>query len=308
MSSTNANELSRFSEAFTALVAGTVGGVVAVKAAAYRVVSGVGLRDGLIAVADHSLRREDRVPVQASDGSQAVATILGRDPSIDVAVLRAEGLTVRPLQPVGASELKTGALIGIVGLTVDVGTTASLGILGALGGPRRTWRGGTLDAFLRLDVNTYPSQTGAAVVDTQGRLIGMATPGLLRHSPVAVPISTVDRVAQELLTQGRIRYGYLGVGMQPVGIPENLQSKLSRPQQHGVILLSVEPDSPAGVAGLQVGDILLSIGDQLITDVEELQGALRGDVIGKAVKVLVLRGGTPLYTDVTITERKKSKA
>src|SRR5690349_8751363 len=147
MSSTQLSDLGRFSEALAALVSESASGVVAVKSAAYRVTSGVVLHDNLIAVASHSLRREDRVPVHSADGSQTVATILGRDPSIDLAILKAEGLNTKELPAADPAALKPGSLAAVVGLTVDAGVTASLGVLGAVGPGRRNWRGGTLDQF-----------------------------------------------------------------------------------------------------------------------------------------------------------------
>jgi S1-C subfamily serine protease len=303
--STLTTELSGLSQAMMDLVEKTVTGVVAVKSAPYRVVSGVSLRENLIAVADHTLRRQDRVPVQTAAGAEGVATILGRDPGVDLAFLKVENVTLTPLSARDAGSLKAGALAAAVGLTIDVGPSASLGVIGAVGPSRRTWRGGTLDQFIRLDVNIYPSQSGAAVVDSEGALIGLATPGLLRHSALAVPVATLNRVARELLEQGRIRKGYLGVGLQPVLIPASLREKAELTQESGLIVLSVEPDSPAEQAGLQLGDILLALGDTPLADVEELQTALRGDAVGQTVSILLLRGGEKAPARLTISERSR---
>ncbi len=298
-------ELTGLSEALVHLVAQASPGVVAVKAAPYRVVSGVSLREGLVAVADHTLRREDRVPVHGADGAQGTATILGRDPGVDLAFLKVEGLPLAPLKAREAASIRAGTLAAIVGLTIDAGPSASLGIIGAAGPARRTWRGGTLDSFLRLDVNVYPSQSGAAVVDAEGALIGLATPGLLRHSAVAVPVATLNRVADELLRQGRIRQGYLGVGLQPVGIPASLREKAGVDQESGLMVLSVEPESPAERAGLQLGDILLSLHGRSIEDVDDVQAALRGDAVGSTAAVALLRGGERIQTQLTISERSR---
>lgn len=288
------------------LVKKTTPGLVAVRIAPYRTVSGIALQGGLIATAHHSLRREDSVRVQAADGSEAKASILGRDPSVDLAILKAEDIAARPLEAVAdPASLSAGMLAGVIGLTIDVGPSASLGILGAVGGARRTWRGGTLESFLRLDVNLYPSQSGAAVVDVTGRLVGMATAGLLRHSGVAVPYATLERVSQEILKEGRIRHGYLGVGVQPVNIPATLQDKLPQPHESGLILVSVEPDSPAEKAGLQLGDILLSLGDASLSDVDDLQVALRTNVVGVSLEAAVLRGGEPMKVSVMVGERAR---
>lgn len=298
-------ELNGLSEAMVQLVAKTAAGVVALKAAPYRVVSGVSLREDLIAMADHALRRQDRVPVHTADGAQGVATILGRDPGVDVAFLKVEDVKLRPLAPKDPGSLKAGSLAAVVGLTIDAGPSASLGILGAVGSSRRTWRGGTLDHFLRLDVNLYPSQSGAAVVDAEGGLMGMATPGLLRHSAVAVPVATLNRIAEELLQQGRIRQGYLGVGLQSVAIPGSLREKSGTSQESGLIVLSVEPESPADRAGVQLGDILISLDNNPLGDIDELQAALRGDAVGRTVSAILVRGGERVPAQIIISEKSR---
>ncbi|MBV8570449.1 MAG: serine protease [Acidobacteriaceae bacterium] len=302
MSSSVLNDLSGFSQALTDLVTRTAPSVVAVKAAPYRVVSGIVLEGGLIAVTDHTLKREDRVSVHAFGGEEILASILGRDPSVDVAILKIDSGGGSPLPLADVTTLHAGTLAAVVGLTADVGPTASLGILGAVGPSRRTWRGGTLDHFLRLDVNLYPSQAGAAVVTAEGKLIGMATGALLRQSGVALPVSTIRRVADELLKEGRIRYGYLGVGLQPVAV-RSTRHKLQNVPSTGLIVLSVEPDSPADNAGVQIGDIFITLAGKPVMDVEELQMALRGDVVGRSVPATLLRGGEPLEVTITISER-----
>jgi S1-C subfamily serine protease len=306
MSTSTLNDLSGISQAFADLVSKAVPGVVAVKAAPYRVVSGVLLHDNLIAVTDHTLKREDRVPVHSATGDEITATILGRDPSVDVAILKADHLPPSPLPLADPATFKAGMLAAVVGLTLEVGATASLGVLGAVGGSRRTWRGGTLDQFVRLDVNLYPSQAGASVITAEGHLIGMASGALLRHSAISVPVSTIRRVADELLKEGRIRHGYLGVGLQPVAI-QGFKTKLENVPPSGLIILSVEADSPAERAGLQLGDILVTIAGNPVTDVEELQMALRGDVVGSKVPATLFRGGEPLHVEIAIAERVRKE-
>jgi S1-C subfamily serine protease len=190
-------------------------------------------------------------------------------------------------------------------LTLDVGASASLGILGAVGGPRRTWRGATLDHFYRLDVNLYPSQSGAAVVNHAGELIGLATPALLRHSAVAVPLNTVTRVLDELLRTGRIREGYLGVGMQPIPIPAGLREKVGFASESGLIVLNVVPGTPAEEAGVQLGDILIALDNKPVTDVDELQGVLRGENVDRSLKALFIRGGETVETELKVAERPR---
>ncbi len=306
MSTLDTSVLAGLSAAVTELAQKVSAGVVAVKAAPYRVASGVSLPQSLIAVANHSLRREDRIPVQTASGAEGTAVILGRDPGVDLAILKVEGIELHPLSAVDSSVLKSGTLAAVVGLTIDAGPSTSLGLIGAVGPARRIWRGGMLDQFLRLDVNLYPSQSGAAVVDAAGRLIGLATPALSRHAAVAVPASTLNRIADELLREGRIRHGYLGIGAQPVALPANMSSKVATDARSGLILLSVEPDSPAEKAGLQIGDILVELDGKRTSDIDELHGALRGEAVGKTVKAIILRGGHLETLEILISERPRT--
>lgn len=303
--STATSELAGLSQSFVDLVAKTTSGVVAVKAAPYRVVSGICIREDIFAVADHSLRREDRVPVHNAAGDHFSTTILGRDPGVDIAFLKADGLAAKPLATADPASLKPGSLAVVVGLTLDVGPSASIGILGAVGGPRRTWRGATLDHFYRLDVNLYPSQSGAAVVNHSGELIGLATPALLRHSAVAVPLPTIHRILDELLTTGRIREGYLGVGMQPIPIPANLREKAALASESGLIVLNVVSGSPADEAGVQLGDILIALEGKSVSDVDELQAALRGENVGRSLQAMFIRGGETVTTQIAVAERPR---
>ena len=305
MSTSVSADLTGFSQALVSLVEHTAPAVVAVKAAPYRTASGVSIGKDLVAVADHTLRRQNQVPVQLANGTQTTAAILGRDPSLDVAVLKLEAAGLSTLPVADPASLKCGSLALVIGMTTDVGATASLGLLGAIGAARRTWRGGNLDHFLRLDVNLYPSQSGAAAVDVDGKLIGLATAGLLRHAAVAVPFATLTRIADELLREGRIRHGYLGVGLQPVAIPEHLREKLGNIPESGLIVLSVAAESPAHQADLQLGDILVSLDRNNLTSIDELQAILRGDIVGRSVSAMLIRGGERVEVQIIPSQRSK---
>lgn len=295
-------DLQSYSTAVTRLVENAGAFVVAVKSAAYRISSGVIFRDDLIAVANHTLRREGAVPVYMPDGSEASAAILGRDAPVDIAILKVSGAKCPSAPP--ANHPAAGALVAVVGRTLDCGLSASVGILGAVGGPRRTWRGEQVERFLRLDVNSYPSQAGAAVVLANGALLGMATAAMLRHSTVAVPPETLDRIANELLSQGKIRQGYLGVSLQLVAVPEKLRAETGRAAKSGLMVLSIEPGTSAEEGGLELGDILVASGDTLLEDPETLQAVLRGDAVGKPMKFTVLRAGRAIEIELRIAARR----
>jgi S1-C subfamily serine protease len=294
--------------AYSAAVAETVEragrGVAAVKTAGHRVTSGVIIREDLIAVNSHLLRREGAIAVHLPSGEQAQATLLGCDPSVDVGILQLSAAQPGSLLPKDSAKPRAGELAIVVGRTLDCGLSASMGIVGAVGGERQTWRGGRLERFIRLDVSLYPSQAGAAVVTAGGQFLGMATGAMSRHSTLAIPLETLNRVADELLKDGHIRRGYLGVGLQPVAIPENLRAKYPKAGEAGLMVLSIEPDASADKAGIQLGDILLRAGDMELLRTETLLRALRGDAVAKPLRFTILRAGQILEMDVTVSSAR----
>jgi S1-C subfamily serine protease len=125
---------------------------------------------------------------------------------------------------------------------------------------------------------------------------------------LALPVATVNRVVDALLAQGRIPRGYLGVGLQPVRLPENLRATLQRREKTAAIVLEVEPGGPAHNAGVVIGDILLSLNTKPVARLEDVQAHLHGENIGKSVAARFLRGGAPLDVTIAVTERPNGSA
>jgi S1-C subfamily serine protease len=263
--------------------------------------SGFLWKPGVVVTAAHAIRRDDEIPVILPDGKRHAAELAGRDPDTDIAVLKIKDAAAPSLTT--APALRTGEIIVAVGRH-EPGILAAVGIVSTAGAAWKTWRGGHIDALLRLDVGAYPRSSGSLVVDTQGRFAGMLTGGLTRTAPVAVPAATIDRVATELLEHGRVARGYLGVGLQPVLLPAAFAKLLNREQRSGVIILSVEADGPADSAGLLIGDVIVEINGEPISDTDDVQLALRG-MIGKELTVVVLRSGERAELTVKVGERRK---
>jgi S1-C subfamily serine protease len=291
------NPLLALSNELAALAARAGQGVVAVHGRPRIPSSGILWRSGVVVTAEHALRREEDLRVTLPDGSTIAAELAGRDPGSDLAVLKVKSETNPEWKTFATPQF--GNLIMAIGRSADTGVNAAMGVVSSVAGPWHTWRGGKVDQFLRLDVGLYPGSSGGAIVDAEGRLLGLATSGLSRTSIIAVPVVTIARVVDELLEKGHVARGYLGVGLQPIGLPE--------PQKAGLIVLSVEPEGPAGRAGLVLGDILLAIGGKPIGSVEDLQEALGAGSAGKTVSVSLVRGGQPAEVDVTISERPRRR-
>ena len=280
-------------------------GVVAVHARPRINSSGIVWRRNLILTSSEGVRFEDGIKIVLPDGKLTEARLRGSDPGTDLALLEAETGTVAPIEFADDRNLKTGQLVLAVGRTASTGPIASFGVISGVSGEWKSWRGGKLDPFVRLDVSVYPTSSGGAAVDATGALIGLVSTGLSRTSVLAVTRRTVERVAQKLLDHGYVGRGFLGVALQPVALPRDLKEKLKLEQDTAVMLLGLEPSGPAASAGLIMGDILLQTGTSVVSDAETLADALDRASIGENVSFRVLRAGAILEVQVRIGERPR---
>jgi serine protease DegQ len=265
--------------------------------------SGVIWRPGVIVTSEHALRRDEEIQVTLPDGRVVSATLAGRDPSTDLAVLKSSDATAAAAAFGDLAALKPGSLTLVVGRTRASGSVAALGVVSLAAAERRTWTGTALAPYVRLDVALQPTAIGAAVVDAQGRVVGIATPRFGRFGIVAIPGGTVNRVVDTLLQKGRIPQGYLGVGLQPVRLPDALRQSLQRSEKTAAIVLEVQPESPAQKAGIVIGDILVAIAGHPITRLEDVHSQLQGEAIGKRLPLEFVRGGAIQKGTITVGER-----
>lgn len=270
--------------------------------------SGIHWRSGIVVTSHHALRQEDSVTLTLPEGTATTpvtATIIGRDPAIDLAVLRLPEAVNLPAANLGdAADLRVGHLVVAVGRSLDTGTTASMGIISAIGGAWRTWHGGKVDQFIRPDVMLYPGGSGSALINTQGQILGMNTMAP-RHSVLTLPAATIDRVVNQLVNQGRIVRGYLGVGMQPVQLPELFCQSLQLTGQGGVLILSVEANSPADQAGILIGDIVVAMDEHRIEAIDDIQRLLDPERVGQPLTVQMVRGGQRVDLTIVVGERPR---
>ena len=297
-----ANPLTDFSNGLTTAVEQAGESTVLVDARKRYPASGIALADDLILTADHVVTREDGIKVTLADGKSVSAAIAGRDPGSDLAVLR---LVEKALTPAKTSDsVKVGQLVLALGRPSSAGIQASWGIVTAISGPARTFRGGMLDEYIQSETTPYPGFSGGPLINTEGEVLGLNTSGLTRGSSLTIPVKMAWRVGEALAEHGTVKRGYLGVRTQPVEIPEAGHQALKRDQSHGLLVLWLEEGGPAASSGLLVGDILVAIGGQPIGDADDLFSALHSETVGKAIAVEVLRGGHPETLNVTVGERK----
>jgi serine protease DegQ len=297
-----ANPLTDFSNGLTAAVENAGASTILVDARKRYPASGIAYADDLVLTADHVVTREDDIKVLLPDGRSLPATIAGRDPGSDLALLR---LAEKALAPAATSDsIKVGQLVLALGRPSSAGMQASWGIVTAISGPTRTFRGGLLDEYVQTETTPYPGFSGGPLINTEGEVLGLNTSGLTRGSSLTIPVKVAWRLAEALTTHGTVKRGYLGVRTQPVDVSEAARQALQREQSHGLLVLWLEEGGPAQKSGLLIGDILVAVSGQPVGDADDLFSALGSDTVGKAVAVEVLRGGRPETVTVTVGERK----
>jgi S1-C subfamily serine protease len=265
--------------------------------------SGVVWRSGVIVTSEHALRRDEEIQVTLPNSRVVSATLAGRDPSTDIAVLNCAEANNAVAEASDVSTLKPGSLALVVGRTRASGPVATLGVVSLVVPDRRTWTGGSLAPYIRLDVGLQPTAIGGAVISAHGDTIGLATPRFSRFGAIAVPASAINKIADTLLKKGRIPRGYLGVGLQPVSLPDTLRESLQRKEKTAAIVLEIQPDGPADKAGIVIGDILVSLAGHPVARPGDVQAILAGDAIGKSLVLKFIRGGSVQEGSIVVAER-----
>jgi S1-C subfamily serine protease len=256
--------------------------------------------DGLILTAHHVVRRDEGMRIGLADGTEHPATLVGRDPSTDLALLRIEAGDLAAAQWRDEADLGAGELVLALGRPGQ-SVQASLGVISALGGAWRSRGGGKVSHYIRPDLVMYPGFSGGPLIDGDGKVIGLATSALTHEGGIALSAGTVQPVVETLLTHGRMRRGYLGVGVQLAKLSVAVAESLAR--ETGVLLNSIEAESPAAAAGLLVGDILVGLDGEAVERPEDLTLLLQGSQVGQTVVAQIVRGGSLTDVSVTVGER-----
>jgi len=261
--------------------------------------SGFMWRSDFVVTASDALEREDGIQVLTPEGKRVPATLAGRDPSTDVALLKIEeGATQWHSPP--AAEVRTGELAVVIG-RFD-GPMTGLAMVGSSGGAWRSLRGGQIDRSIRLDRSIDPRLEGGVLINAEGALIGMAVPGP-RRAALAIPVETINRVTEQLLAHGgRIPRGYLGLSLRSARLDDAEPPSASR----GLVIVSLDPKGPAKAAGLFVGDVLTAWDSEPLRDVRDVLDRLGPDAVGRRIKLSIMRAGQSTEATIEVPERSIS--
>ena len=290
-----------FSDALANAVDALAPSVVAIHARRRIPASGVVWRAGYVVATDHTIRRERDVTVTLNDGRQVAATLIGRDASTDLALLKLADESV-PAAPRGdADSVRPGNIVLAVGRP-GTAITATLGTIHAIGGEWRTWQGGQMSETIRVDMSVHDGFSGSALMDSRGKVVGINSSMLTRGAPATIPAATIDRVVEQLLTGGRVPRGWLGVGTQPVRLPEKVRIDAHLTQEVGLLLVNVASNSPAEASGLFVGDTLISLAGTPTREAEDVLAILGPDTVGRTLTARIVRAGSVIEVPVVIGE------
>jgi S1-C subfamily serine protease len=272
--------------------------VASVAARPHRPSSGIAIGGPLVLTADHTVERDRDITVTIGERHYE-AVLAGRDPATDIAVLRVEDLAgaIPPLAPPPV----TGSLVLSLSRTGSGTLSAGLGVITSVGGPLRTGRGIVLPSIIRTDAALRPGTAGGALVDVDGRIVGITTPGLLRGLPVAIPANEAFELGRRLADRQPLGRGYLGVSVQPVTLGP-VQQKTAAGER-GLLVFGVAADAAADRAGLLIGDILLRYDEAPLQDATDLQDRLGRSAPGSTASIRLLRGGQVQKLEITVGER-----
>ena len=291
------SSIAALSDQLADAVAAAGASVVAVHARPRLPSTGVHWKDGVVVTTDGTVKQEEDIAVTLPDGKRIPATFVGRDRGTDLAVLRIPPGSLRVAELGDPAVLRPGNLVLALGRLDEGGARAAFGAVSATGGKWRAWKGGEIDRWLQSDLTIYPGFGGGPLVDSGGQIHGINSGALSRPLATTIPVETVSRVVGQLLERGYVPRGWIGAAMQPVRTDEG----------GGLLLVSIEKDTPAAKAGLLLGDVIVTIDGKSLESFDQLLDVLSGDSVGKKVGLDVVRAGKQRKIEVVIGERPRGR-
>ncbi len=300
---TPSDVLTTLSEGMADAVAHAAAGIVTVNGRRRLPASGIVWDAQTVVTASHVVERDDNLTIGLPDGTTVPATLVGRDHGSDLVVLSAELGDITPLARV-AHSVRVGQLALAIGRAGSDGVRATFGAISTVGGAWRTINGSKVSGYVRAELTMLPGFSGGPLISTAGELIGLNTSALGRDGGITLPVSAIEPIVADLREHGRLRRGYLGIASQSVDIPASLVETVATGQARGLLIVHVEPDGPASTAGLLLGDVLLAINRQPVTDTASLQEQLGPETVGTALGARLVRGGAIMDLSITVGTRQ----
>jgi S1-C subfamily serine protease len=297
----NATVWNQLSKSFSGAIDALKDSVVAIQTGRNSTCSGVVWRPGVVVTTHHGLFHRDGIKVHHA-GDLLSADLIGGDPTTDLAVLRVSSSKLSPVKSTN-DRVSVGELVLSVGRSRLGDLSASCGIIARTGDAWRTWRGGRIDRLIRPDVQLYVGQSGSALVNEQHQVLGINSPALARQAVITIPTQTIDRIADAILEHGHVPRPFLGIAMQAVAIPESARSLFPADSEQALLVMHLEPKAPAALAGVMVGDLIVSANGDSIDNIRDFLHWLSALRIGDTISLVVIRGGLKIDLKVTVADR-----
>lgn len=262
--------------------------------------------DGFILTNSHVVHNASRLTVVLSDGNRHEAVLVGEDPDTDIAVIRINAPNLKALKLGASKNLKVGQMAIAVGNPYGFQTTVTAGIVSATGRSLRAYSGRLIDDVVQTDAALNPGNSGGPLVNSGGEVIGVNTAVILPAQGIcfAVAVDTAKFVASRLIRDGRIRRSYIGVAGQNVPLPRKIVKHFNLPKDNGILIVSFDKDSPAAVAGLKEGDVIVAFDDQPIAGIDELHRLLTEDSVNVRKWLTIIRATEKMNISIVPAERQ----
>jgi S1-C subfamily serine protease len=263
--------------------------------------SGTGVvfdNEGHILTATHVVHRLDEVEDGTSDGSKFNAKVIGRNPYSDLALLKVDAANLKPVELGSSADLKVGQFVLALANPFSTNVSATSGIITGVNRSISGWWRFSIESAIVTDARLNPGYSGGPLLDAQGKMIGMNV-AYFSNRGIAVPVDSIRKAVERMARGESVKKAYLGIVSNPIPLPPEIVSKAGVNQESGLMVFSVEQESAARKAGLALCDVLLKLDDKPVTDLQDLQNLLGEELIGKKVKVSVLRGEK--LTELTVT-------
>lgn len=264
--------------------------------------------DGFMLTNSHVVERATRIRATFADGSSYAAEVVGSDPDTDLAVLRVHATSLAAAKLGDSGRLRAGQLVIAIGNPLGFASTVTSGVVSALGRTMRSQSGRLIDAVIQTDAALNPGSSGGPLVDSRGMVVGINTAVIAGAQGIcfAIPASTAHIVIPQLIGEGRVRRGWLGVSGQTILLSRR-RVQLNHLTAAGAVLLTeIVARGPADRAGIRARDIIIGLADSAVTGIDDLQRLLTREGIGRATNVTLLRDGVQLVLSLTPSENPRA--